>query len=187
MTAFSGALGVIAIDVRELSLHGPHLAALPFFAPLLVDVPTGLTPGDARFVASLRATPALQQQRRHLLEAYLREQFAAVTRLLPSKMDRNSPVSSFGIDSILALELRNRLERSLDIRLSATLVWAHPTICDLATHLAGRLGIELDEPPAAGAPTVSPVASIAVNAIVEQVETMSEAEALQVLTGDSEQ
>src|SRR5262249_53098836 len=98
MTAFSGALGVIAIDVRELSLHGPHLAAPPFFAPLLVDVPTGLTPGDARFVASLRATPALQQQRRHLLEAYLREQFAAVTRLLPSKMDRNSPVSSFGID-----------------------------------------------------------------------------------------
>ena len=153
MTAHSGVLGAIAIDVRELPLHEPSLAAIPFFAPILADLRTESSEaGDARFLGILRAAPPFRQERRHLLESYLREQFAAVTRLLPSKMDRNRPISSFGVDSILALELRNRLERSLGIRLSATLVWAHPTIFDLATYLATRLNIELDDSPAADAP-----------------------------------
>jgi hypothetical protein len=44
----------------------------------------------------------------------------------------------------MALELRNRLEASLGLTLSATLVWGHPTIAALATHLASKLNISLE-------------------------------------------
>ena len=39
----------------------------------------------------------------------------------------------------MALELRNRLERHLRLKLSATLVWNYPTISALAAHLENRL------------------------------------------------
>jgi hypothetical protein len=39
----------------------------------------------------------------------------------------------------MGLELRNRLEASLDITLPVALVWAHPTITDLAAGLCERM------------------------------------------------
>ena len=41
----------------------------------------------------------------------------------------------------MTLELRNRLERSLGLTLSATLVWNHPTLVALAEHLSRRMGL----------------------------------------------
>ena len=38
----------------------------------------------------------------------------------------------------MALELRNRLEADLGLRLSATLVWSHPTILALVTHFVDK-------------------------------------------------
>jgi hypothetical protein len=39
----------------------------------------------------------------------------------------------------MALELRNRLERALALKLSATLVWNYPTVSAMAAHLEGRI------------------------------------------------
>jgi acyl transferase domain-containing protein/acyl-CoA synthetase (AMP-forming)/AMP-acid ligase II/acyl carrier protein len=181
MQCHSGVLGAIAIDARELVRHQPALAQAPFFAPLLADLKTGPTePQEERLIDLLRAT-SRRQERRRLLESYLRDQLSAVTRQLPSNMDRTSPLTNFGLDSILALELRNRIERGLDIRLSATLVWAYPTIYDLATYLAGRLDIELDEPLSTKLSASSP-SPVQARAIVEAVEVISDAEAVRILT-----
>jgi hypothetical protein len=48
-----------------------------------------------------------------------------------------------GMDSLMALELRNRLEASLGLSLSATLVWGYPTVAALAPHLAEKMGMTL--------------------------------------------
>jgi hypothetical protein len=45
----------------------------------------------------------------------------------------------------MSLELRNRLERAFALQLSATIVWNHPTVRELAAVLAERTGIGLDE------------------------------------------
>ena len=57
-------------------------------------------------------------------------------------------MESLGLDSLMALELRNRLEATLDITLPAALVWAYPTISALAGALCERMGYEPStEPP----------------------------------------
>ena len=49
-------------------------------------------------------------------------------------------MESLGLDSLMALELRNRLETSLGITLPVALVWAYPTISGLAGALCERMG-----------------------------------------------
>jgi phthiocerol/phenolphthiocerol synthesis type-I polyketide synthase C len=49
-------------------------------------------------------------------------------------------LESLGLDSLMALELRNRLEAHLDITLPAALIWAYPTISGLAGALCERMG-----------------------------------------------
>ncbi|WP_140030838.1 acyl carrier protein, partial [Mycobacterium tuberculosis] len=54
-------------------------------------------------------------------------------------IDHHRPLETLGLDSLMGLELRNRLEASLGITLPVALVWAYPTISDLATALCERM------------------------------------------------
>ena len=82
--------------------------------------------------------------RRGLLEEHLRSQLVAVLRVAPEKVDAQRPMGSLGLESLTALELRRRLEVSLGIAMSATVMWNYPTLSALAGHLASRLGLALD-------------------------------------------
>src|SRR5262249_7192494 len=57
-------------------------------------------------------------------------------------IDPDRPMESLGLDSLMALELRDRLESSPCTTFPAALVWAYPTITDLAGALCERLGYE---------------------------------------------
>jgi acyl carrier protein len=63
-----------------------------------------------------------------------------------TRIDVVMPLKALGLDSLMALEFRNRLEAGLGLTLPATLVWNYPTLTALATHLATKLEIPLDAP-----------------------------------------
>jgi acyl carrier protein len=86
------------------------------------------------------------RRRRAAIGTYVREQAARVLRLAPSRIGLGTPLRSLGVDSLMSLELRNRLEAGLGVPLSSTLVWNHPTIEVMVPHLADRMGIPLDPP-----------------------------------------
>lgn len=85
------------------------------------------------------------QERRHALEQYLLEQVARVLKLTPGQIDVRAPLSSMGLDSLMAVELKNRLEPHLGVTLSTTLVWKYPTIVALTSYLIDKLGFVEDE------------------------------------------
>ena len=64
-------------------------------------------------------------------------QAAQVLRISPDKLDVEMPLTSLGMDSLMGLELRNRLETVLGINVPATLLWSYPTVAALGNHLAG--------------------------------------------------
>jgi acyl carrier protein len=76
---------------------------------------------------------------RNRLVGWLRRQVAAVLRLDVDRVPEDKPVRSLGLDSLMALELRNRLERHLHMKLSATLVWNYPTVGKIAEFLQKRM------------------------------------------------
>jgi acyl transferase domain-containing protein/acyl carrier protein len=84
------------------------------------------------------------RQRQTLLANHIRTQVAQVLRLTAERIPFNKPLKTLGIDSLMTLELRNRLETSLGLTLSATLIWNYPTIDALTPFLAEKLGVPLD-------------------------------------------
>jgi acyl carrier protein len=91
------------------------------------------------------------------LETHLIEQIAQVLRLPPKEIDPRTPLPTLGLDSLLALELRNRLEVSLGVTLSATLIWGYPTVAALAPFLVDKMGLRLEPPPAARSDGAEPL------------------------------
>ena len=75
-------------------------------------------------------------QRRPLLLDFVSEQVANVLGAhSAAAIDERQPLHEMGLDSLMAVELRNLLVVGLDIELSATLAFDHPTVVALAAHL----------------------------------------------------
>jgi phthiocerol/phenolphthiocerol synthesis type-I polyketide synthase C len=69
----------------------------------------------------------------------IESQLAAVLRQPVDATVTDRTFRSLGVDSLMGLELRNRLERSLGLKLSASAVWNFPTPRQLCSHLVSRL------------------------------------------------
>jgi PfaD family protein len=83
--------------------------------------------------------PAVQtggQRSAREIAAFISRQIAEQIGLSPQAIDAQRPFESFGLDSIQAMRILNRLETWLSTRLSPTLVWNYPTVEQLAQRLA---------------------------------------------------
>jgi NADPH:quinone reductase-like Zn-dependent oxidoreductase/malonyl CoA-acyl carrier protein transacylase len=74
-----------------------------------------------------------------LLDVVLREIVTVLGLSSPNAIVAEQPLKSLGLDSLMAIELRNRLEGMTGLRLPATLLFSHPTPLALAQTLATKL------------------------------------------------
>ena len=151
--------------------------------PFLADLPGG------------SAEPALPQQqtardmilaaepgalRRGAIEAVLKQQVARVLRQSASRIDAAKPFRNLGLDFLMGLELRNRLEAELSLSLPATIVWNYPTVTTLAAHLLAQF-----EPPPIQAVAAQPEPPADdTEAILREIESLSPEEARRLLAAD---
>ncbi|MCY4612557.1 MAG: SDR family NAD(P)-dependent oxidoreductase [Nitrospira sp.] len=131
--------------------------------PLLEDLLSATTEGKTDAAAAsgdllsrLRQTPA--GAREELLVAFLQREVQAVLRL-PSTPAPTVGFFDLGMDSLMAVELRNRLNRAFAEEYTApnTVVFDYPDIATLARHLVEALG-EIGGTPAHQAQQAAPPA-----------------------------
>ncbi|MFI0425279.1 type I polyketide synthase, partial [Spongiactinospora sp. 9N601] len=104
---------------------------------------------------SLTAVPT--EERAGAVLALVREHVAHVLGHQSARsIDTGKAFQDLGFDSLTAVELRNRLNTALDLRLPATLVFDHPTADALAAHLLERMFDDVAQP--AAEPASVPVA-----------------------------
>ncbi|WP_421844330.1 type I polyketide synthase [Mycobacterium sp.] len=89
--------------------------------------------GSTRLVEQLTAAPV--QQRKKLVLEYLRNTVAEVTRIDASEVREEAGFFDLGMDSLMAVELRRRLEQAVGKELPATLAMDFPRLSDVADHL----------------------------------------------------
>jgi malonyl CoA-acyl carrier protein transacylase/short-subunit dehydrogenase/aryl carrier-like protein len=151
LAAFDAALGVDAATVLPIGLQPAAVAAagpVPALLRGLVRRPTRRAAGpavDADPAETLRRrlAGAGDTDRRRILLELVRSQVATV--LGHASGDAIQPdhgLVELGLDSLAAVDLRNRLGAATGLRLPATIVFDQPTAEALARHLQGEL---LDE------------------------------------------
>ncbi|MEV4847940.1 type I polyketide synthase, partial [Micromonospora matsumotoense] len=110
----------------------------------------GLVPAPARPRPAATATGALAgpqladlppAQRRHVLTDLVRSQVAAVLgHADPAGLDGGRVLQDLGLDSLTAVELRNRIGQAVGVRLPAAVVFDHPTVDALTAFLDDLVG-----------------------------------------------
>ena len=201
LKTFGPALGLAAFS--ELLDRNPvHAAVMPFdierwcesypaarrwslFTELLDSTAADAAPAaQAGLRDALLALPAGRRRRAHL-ESYLQQQVAQVLKLAAARVDTTKPLRTLGLDSLMALELRNRLEAATGTSVPATVIWNYPTIEVLAPQLAQRMSVALEEAGPASATEVADleagITAAELDDVLAEIEGMSEIDVRRLL------
>ena len=168
---------VMAFDWRQWSRG---TAALPLFADLAAadDTTRRDAPPSAATAANLHsqiAAAGTALERRTIIEGILRDQVAQVLKRSAATIELIKPFRAMGLDSLMALEFRNRLEALAGVRLPATLAFNYPTIAALAPFLASKAGFDLTDADPSVAETPDDSADD-VERMLAEIEQLSDAD-----------
>ena len=99
---------------------------------------------DADTAATLAALPAdwldlPVDDRRSLLEDHLAARLSGVLRMPAGRIERDQPLTAFGLDSLASVEVQEAVETSLGLRLELADLLRGPTLRQLAADLLDRL------------------------------------------------
>jgi acyl carrier protein len=184
---FSPRDGLAALD-RLLAPEAAQVGVAAIDWPrLLARYPAGRTPRFLTSAAPRAAAPArsagtaagdlrkrLEEaspgSREHLLRSRVREEASKVLGLEdPQAIDPKRPLHEFGLDSLMAVELRNALGRAVAGTLPATLLFDHPTVDALVSFLSTEV-LGWAAAPADAAPATSSAVAL------ESIEGLSDDE-----------
>lgn len=85
-----------------------------------------------------------ESERQLLLESHLQGLAARVLRIDRSRFTTEQPLNTLGLDSMMAIELKNYVENSLGIGIAVVDLLSGPSISQLATKLMPQIQVEAD-------------------------------------------
>ena len=113
--------------------------------PVDSDAPVEAVAGDEPQQGALvrQVMAATAGNRRDALFDGLHDEAAHALGIPPGEaIDPTTPLTELGLDSLMAVELRNALAVKLDVALPATLLFTYPTLSELATFLLQQIAAE---------------------------------------------
>ncbi|NBE82940.1 acyltransferase domain-containing protein [Micromonospora sp. NEAU-HG-1] len=129
------------VDAIVATEDGRVLAALPGLRYPVIDQP----PAPASDEETSLAEPAMSfadlppgELRERVLEE-VRRQIATEMRLAVDDLHPRRPLAEQGLDSVMTVVIRRRLEKRLGLGLPTTVFWQQPTVTAIADHVTGLL------------------------------------------------
>ena len=131
---------VLPVDWPRFLTLLPGARSDPFLSEIraAVDLGADAAKGGGEALTTLLA--AAPEERHELLVEFIRGELARVLELRPEDLPVQQPLNTVGLDSLMALELKNKVEAGLSIDLPIMSLIKGPTIAELATELLGRIG-----------------------------------------------
>jgi acyl carrier protein len=161
-------VAVMAVDWPQFYKLYPALARMPLLEEFGDEGPFPAAPavkGEGLKLDLLSS--ASPDERLRLLTEDLRERVARVMEIPPTALDINQPLTSLGIDSLMAIELKNEAEDEFGVSIPVVNFLQGDSLAQLAGYLAGRLA---GGPTASGVNAESPAAEAVAEAAWEEGE-----------------
>ena len=167
---------VLEMDWQRVAA-APEVSS-PFLSRLVGTTAAAVTeakaPAQSRGSVRRELESLAAEDRMERLTAHVRDQVRRVLGLDESATVRSDRgFAQLGMDSLMSVELSNRLRESLDCQLPTTLAFEHPTVAALADHLAEQV-LRLDE--TASAPVAADESELARERLLEDVERLQDDE-----------
>ncbi|GAC1365004.1 MAG: hypothetical protein NVSMB44_25460 [Ktedonobacteraceae bacterium] len=139
-------VGVLKLDWQLLREFYPQITALPLVRQL-IDGKTGAKtqakrPASTGSAILVDIQQASVEQRAHVLQRYLSAQVAGVLRMPSETLDPNQPLTALGLDSLMAIELKNKLELELAVRIPIVTFLQGPSIAQFTAQLLDQLNVQ---------------------------------------------
>lgn len=133
---------VLPVDWSRYLAQMPPGMAPPLLASIVQEHAAA---GAATASFRLELESVTPSQRKPLLLSHVQSSLAKVLGLgTAAGLDPQQGLADLGMDSLMAVELRNRLQTSLGCAVPTTVVFDYPTIAALVDYLADVLRLEAD-------------------------------------------
>lgn len=132
-------VGIVRLDARKWVEFFPAGTAPPFFSTLTQgdSINDHVVPEAETFLTLL--ADARAEERHAILVEFLAQHVAHVLRLSPEHIQTRRSLPTLGLDSLMLLELRNRIEPTLGITLSTTVFLQDGGLQQIATYLLEKV------------------------------------------------
>jgi len=136
-------VGVLKLDWQLLREFYAQITTMPLLKYLVAEThdAAGATTntGVDAVLSQILGAAVDQAKRLDLVVTYLREQVAGVLRVPIAKLDIEQPLTALGLDSLMAIELKNRIERELKVRIPIVTFLQGPGIVQFADQILEQL------------------------------------------------
>jgi acyl transferase domain-containing protein/acyl carrier protein len=141
---FGGVIGRDSVQVGVMTVEWPVYARQfptgdipPYYSGLLTPPKETDAAGQRHRLTQLKA--AEPGERSKMLQAAMQENVAHVLRLPVEQVDSRQPLTDMGIDSLMALELRNRIKNQLNVAVPVVRFLEDVTLLDLVEHVTEKM------------------------------------------------
>ncbi|NER93305.1 MAG: SDR family NAD(P)-dependent oxidoreductase [Symploca sp. SIO1B1] len=134
----SSQVGVLPIDWSKFARQLPSGQKIPFLEALISAEPSLTKKSAFREQLEAAASDSPEQQE-NILIAYLKNQTAQVLGMKNTQLDVQKPLNTMGLDSLIALELRNQVQRDMEVDIPLAFFMEELTIIALANELNKQL------------------------------------------------
>jgi len=136
MSCRCSSLGAMPFDWHEWAKAHPATAASPYLRLL---APAVGEDADSSGISRAELLRSSADERKRMIETYLLGRLARLLEVEPEELEADEPLTRLGIDSLMAVEMKNRVEAELEISIPIVVLLQGVSISQLATFVAERL------------------------------------------------
>ena len=92
-------------------------------------------------VADKPAFASIDDYKKHIKDT-IKQHISSATKLAVSKIKEDETFKALGVDSLHALQLKNKLQDDFNLSINVAAVWQYPTVQKLADFIGNELNLD---------------------------------------------